>query len=290
MINSKEIIRRILIVKCINKYLVQPLILLKRFLPLKYVSRLPIIGTLCFKNCNGLSYKLYANGYDPIASEAFWTNAQGSEYAVIELLYKLGKKAEYLVDIGSNVGLISIHMNLLPSVRKVFSFEPLPEAFDVLKKNLELNNFTKCFAYKIAVGNTVGTTSFYVPNVKSIPSSSSLDSNFYMDNKAIDVEVTTLDLFAKENQIEKIDIVKIDVEGKEIDVLEGMQNILSNQKPLIFCEILNTHHLVEISNFIKFFGYCIYHINKNDIFLLKDLANFQVNDKYYNFILSPEPL
>ncbi len=285
----KELIRKILIIGFINRYLVQSFIHLKGLFNFKYLSRLPVIGTFTFKNCNGISYKLSANGYDPIANEVYWTQGNGPDSDMVNFLYKYGKKIETCIDIGANIGFISIHMNLLPSVKKVYSFEPLPEAFVSLQNNIELNSFKNCYIYKTAVGKEVGTASFFVPNVKAIPSSSSLDSNFYKDNQEMTVNITTLDYFTEEEKIKKIDIVKIDVEGKEIDVLMGMINILTNHRPLIFCEILKKSLLEEIYAFINNFNYYIYQMKNSDILFIKNLTNFEINCEH-NFILSPKLL
>jgi len=284
-INCKEILRNFLITKLVNKVIIQKFRKIPFFARNKYFSRIPVVGVFTLKNIKGNEYKIYANGYDPIASEAFWK--QGYEENLMKHLSEFGKNAEYFFDIGANTGFLTINMGLMPKVKKVFSFEPLPIAFEILQTNIKLNNLKNCEAFKIGIGDKCSKLSFYVPNVKSIPSSSSLDKNFYRSTEEIKIDVITLDSFIEVNKIKKVDLVKIDVEGMELSVLHGMQNILINFRPIIFCEILTTEKQKQIYDYIWKNSYKMFQIFGNK---LLDYDTNLCNDliKDFNFILCPK--
>lgn len=97
---------------------------------------------------------------------------------------------------------------------KVFSYEPEPKNFKLLQKNVNLNNFSSNVKlYNKAVSNYNGFSKLFL--AKGAPGMHTLSNNRF-DSNSIDVEVTKLNL-------DKIDFAKIDVEGHELHVLEGMK-------------------------------------------------------------------
>jgi FkbM family methyltransferase len=283
----KEIFRKIFINKYVNKNFIRPLIKYRRILPYQYISRLPIIGSIILQNKDGISYKIETDGFDPIANLAFWSNGKGYEPGVINLLHSIGRKSEVFFDIGANTGFISIQMSLMPLAKKVYSFEPLPRAYSSLVRNIELNALKNCFTYQIAIGKNNLKSKLYVPNVFAIPSASSLDPNKYKDNYAIEVITVTLDEFVENENITNIDIIKIDVEGKEFDVLSGMKNVIQRMRPSILCEILpRIGDFGQINRFLKPYNYYIYEILDDRILFIKEPENYQRNS-CRDFLLSP---
>jgi FkbM family methyltransferase len=286
----KEISRKILINRFINNKLVQPLIKIKRFLPFSIISRLPVIGTFSFSNKSGKVFKLKSDGYDPTVNMVYWTDGTGYEPGIINLLHSILKKSEILIDVGANTGIITIQMSLLPFAKEVHSFEPLPRAFLALEQHIRLNSLKNCYPYQFAIGKENSITKLYVPNVQAIPTASSLDPNKYIDNHPIEVNTKTLDSFVKENNVSNIDVIKIDVEGRESDVLSGMKNVLQEMKPYIVCEILpRIGDVFAVYSYVKPYNYYLYEIRDNEISIIDHPEIYQ-RTKCRDFLLSPEQL
>ena len=139
----------------------------------------------------------------------------------------------------------------------VFSYEPEPQNFDLLKKNVILNNFSSNVKlYNKAVSNFHGHSKLV--STDGTAARHKLDKNRF-GTKYIDVEVTKLEL-------DKIDFAKIDVEGTELLVLQGMKT-LPNKMLIEF----NSKNLKESgSNYEDFFNflekYTIKEISKKGIF------------------------
>jgi len=277
----------LLINRFVNNSIIQPLRTYKKILPARYLYRLPVVGTFNFKNKAGIPYKFATNGYDPTANLLYWSNGQDFEPHIINLLHTICREAEVLFDVGANTGFISIHMALLPLAKEVYAFEPLPRAFRVLKKNLELNALNNYYGHQLALGDSNGKSTLYVPNVEAIPTSSSLDRGFYQDHSEIDIKIVTMDYFVKTNNISRIDVVKIDVEGRELDVLLGMKATIEDMRPFIICEILSrTGDLIKTTDFMKQFEYYIYEILDNQIKPIEKISEYKRNN-CIDFLLSP---
>lgn len=150
------------------------------------------------------------------------------------------------LDIGANVGYYSLLFASLAYKGKVYSFEPVPLGYHLLMANIEINNFENIEAYNVALGEKNGRRSFSVASDSAF--SSFKDVGRKKIKKVIDVDVVPLDEFVRENKIEKIDILKMDVEGAEKLVLNGAKNIFSNDNLLPKIMMLELYD----KNFIKY--------------------------------------
>jgi FkbM family methyltransferase len=175
-----------------------------------------------------------------------------------------------VLDIGAHIGLFSlIASQIVGQKGKVFAFEPSPTTFDVLSKTISINNANHIIEpIQKAVGEIEGTIQFFVSN-DSIDNSNSL-VKYLSDRelKGIDIAITSTDLFVKEKNLRKINFIKIDVEGAELDTLKGAKNTLLTYKP--FCMVgihpeailAKGDNLLDIYNIIKECGYIILVNNK----------------------------
>lgn len=144
-----------------------------------------------------------------------------------------------VIDIGANIGFFTLIMaNIVKKEGKVFSFEPESENFQLLEKNVKVNNLSNVILENKAVGNINGETDMYLASNEDNIYSQSMhriySSNIVSQNSTpVKIKIIRLDdFFEKLELIEKIDLIKIDVEGAEFDVLKGMSKILDLNKDL----------------------------------------------------------
>ncbi|PCI28044.1 MAG: FkbM family methyltransferase [SAR324 cluster bacterium] len=144
------------------------------------------------------------------------------------------KNNDYIVfDIGANKGDYSkLILQSIPNA-KIFSFEPHPVTFKILSDNCLKLNGIKLF--NCALSSEKGFLELYDYKSKDGSSHASLSSEIFttVHNAEIvshKVDVSTIDTICKEHSIEKIDFLKIDVEGYELDVLKGSKTLLQNNK------------------------------------------------------------
>lgn len=149
------------------------------------------------------------------------------------------------LDVGANIGYTSLLMaKLAGDGGKIIAFEPLPENYNVLKKNVALNTYQNIICENLALSNNISTEKF-IYRSENLTAGGSIVSekpiglaNTYQE---ISVQTITLDRYVEKNNIDRIDFIKIDVEGAEGLVIEGMKKLLIEQNPIVLLE----PHFVE---------------------------------------------
>jgi len=139
-------------------------------------------------------------------------------------------EGDVALDVGANIGYFTLlFASLVGKEGKVFSFEPEPSNFEILKKNVKLNNFQNVELQNAAVGDSSGELELYLSE-KAAGQHRIYESNNSGKNH-ITVRAINLDEFFNNNYLsEKISFIKIDAEGSEFGVLKGMEKILSQNK------------------------------------------------------------
>jgi FkbM family methyltransferase len=179
------------------------------------------------------------------------------EYNIRKMDFEDG---DVVIDIGANVGAVSLYIaKKYPNV-KIFSFEAHPINYKNLIRNINYNNITNIMAYNLAVSHTDNN----LVNITLSPNntgSSSIFKSSEKDNKFLnfDVETISLDTIILKNDIKKIKFLKIDCEGSEFDILENYKQMNSVKIENMSVEIhtfmehkgKNVSSLVELCNKIS---------------------------------------
>ncbi|MCR4328814.1 MAG: FkbM family methyltransferase [Patescibacteria group bacterium] len=196
-----------------------------------------------------------------------------TEAAVFKLLVRPGQT---VMDIGASFGWWSVvFARLVGSAGKLYCFEPEPQSYSELQKNMGLNfhDRTRFNLEQIALSDKLGSEPFLVQ--KSLgPAFARLitasEREHTSQGEVRDVEVITLDSYVQKNAISKVDFIKCDVEGKTIEVLRGATQLLKREDaPLLWSEVNSTDSR-EIFSFLKNFGYQPYTFDKGDLRPLKE--------------------
>lgn len=154
------------------------------------------------------------------------------ERATTDLFKQLLRPGMVFVDVGANIGYFSLlAAKLVGTEGKVYAFEPEPGNHGLLRKNIELNSYSNIQAIRKAVSNKSETTQLFLSALDS--GSHSLYSEAARGvNESVQVTTTTLDSFLAAEAWPGIDLVKIDVEGAELGVLEGMESLIERSPAL----------------------------------------------------------
>ncbi len=142
-------------------------------------------------------------------------------------------KNKDIIDAGAFTGDTSLPLSKR-TTKNVYAFEPFKDSFEILKKNISDNNIENIIPVNKSLGNINGERSLFLSgdNVQGITSDATLRS---YDNE-IKVQETTIDTFVEENNLE-VGFITIDVEGAEMNLLEGAINTIKTQKPLLYISI-----------------------------------------------------
>jgi FkbM family methyltransferase len=209
-----------------------------------------------------LGLELHGTGYlQSLAKGDFKNDAFAIQKKII------GSRVQPVVfDIGANRGdTVEKYLGDLNNA-KIYAFEPFPETFESLKHRFSENQAVLCFPF--AVSNSEEPKVFYVnknidTNSLLKPKKSGLSSDKEVANKSeITVQTITLDKFCADHKIEHIDILKMDIQGGELQALQGAVNLLQKNKiGLIYSEtfFINQYELQplfhDLSKFLQPFGY-----------------------------------
>lgn len=188
---------------------------------------------------------------------------------VIQILNKYLKKGDVFIDVGANIGYITaIGAGFVGKRGKVYSFEPVPKCFELLSRNKRLNKDYNITINKCALGSNTERT-----NIKI--SSHNLGWNTMVPHfmketdiqEVAEVNVIRLDDYIERNKINKVSFIKIDVEGYEFEVLQGLTNFFrSNQNglPILLVEVVPSdfYDINDLKKFMKKFNYRAFDINK----------------------------
>ena len=198
---------------------------IKRFWFELYHRRRPPHDVICY----GKDYSLKLRSDSVLAESLFIGGA--FEENEIRFFRDVVKPGMTVFDVGANVGLYSvISGNAVGQSGRVWSFEPFPPIAMYLRENVCLNDLINVTVVEKAVSDLMGTFDFHVfPEgcdvYNSLGAKERPEEKLHAVEKIL-VEVTTIDAFAGEAGIEKIDILKIDVEGAEERVLKGAEQLI----------------------------------------------------------------
>ena len=156
------------------------------------------------------------------------------ETHLTELLHGYLKEGYNCLDIGANFGYHSITMGeLVGKTGNVFCFEPMLDFCNLISANSYLNNLNNIKVYNKAVGKNKDVVYVPQPNFETDYPVNHGDTSITKTKIGKDVEMVKID----DLNLPKINFIKIDVQGCELDVLMGLKNKITNDKPLLIVEI-----------------------------------------------------
>lgn len=172
--------------------------------------------------------------YEPntdIGGALFYTGEFESKE--LELCRRYLSPRSVVIDIGANIGLHSIYFSNLATEGCVLAIEPSLDTFDLLRKNV--GTIPNIAPLNIAVSDVGGILTFF--HATDGAYSSLMDTKRAPIAKTTKVPCMTIDDMVAALQLQRVDFVKIDVEGFEYNALKGMTKTISTFNPVIFCEI-----------------------------------------------------
>ncbi|MES3037950.1 MAG: FkbM family methyltransferase [Bdellovibrionota bacterium] len=187
----------------------------------------------------------------------------GCQYSEKRFLYKVAEENEIdflknedfennvCLDIGANIGYWACFLLAKVGKGEVHTFEPNPDTFKILKKNIE-SNFpgSRAIVNNLALGEENGSISLFLN-----PYHSGDDRTIFTEGRTqIAVKQMTLDSYVESKNLKALDFVKIDVQGAELSVLKGGIKSLKTFAPRILMEWTPGEFKLDTTFFGDFFG------------------------------------
>jgi len=150
---------------------------------------------------------------------------------------ELGPGATFF-DIGANVGFVTIiAAKLVGRSGRVVAFEPVPANVAAIKENLALNRIDWVDVHETAIGRRSGSSASLIVSDVSAFSRLASVSVPTGARETIEVAVNSVDELLAAGALPVPDVIKIDVEGAELEVIEGMRRTIKEHRPVLLCEV-----------------------------------------------------
>ena len=151
------------------------------------------------------------------------------------------KNVKIVVDIGAHKGEFLNHIKKIKSIRKVYSLEPQKKVYGELLKEIDNKKF---FAYNIAISNRNGKQKMQINDFSMTSTLSKVNENsiYYKIKNLIigtkkkkfeNIKTEKLDFFTKKRKLNKIDLLKVDTEGHELNVVKSGLKTLKKTRYLL---------------------------------------------------------
>lgn len=183
-----------------------------------------------------------------------------------EILLKPKSKREYyfpdeikpkvIFDIGGNIGITSIYLASIFPSSKIYTFEPLKENFEILKKNT--SQYTNIRVFNFGLGSKKGIFKVFLSDDKKnfggVSFYAEVDGT--KDHSVTECSVENINDFLEDNDINSVDLIKIDTEGAEYDILSNLKKEYLNKTLWITGE-LHGYKDFELLSFLDKSGFSI---------------------------------
>lgn len=166
-------------------------------------------------------------------------------------------------DVGANIGYYSLMMStsLKDKQHQIHSFEPNPYTFDLLLNNIALNNFKSITPVKLGLSNQAQDLEIYY-NMKNLGTANTFQNKGVL---SANISLIRCDDYCTQNNIESIDLIKVDIEGGELGFIQGALEIIKASKDLtLIVEIVEQnckkagYRAVELFDLIISLGFKAY--------------------------------
>jgi FkbM family methyltransferase len=187
------------------------------------------------------------------------------EYRMSRLFFDLVKEGMTVIDVGAHHGQYSfLSAKLMNDKGKVHAFEPDPKNRAFFTKNVQANNYNSIKLHKYALSDKEGSSDFFAADGLGSFYSNPFSSVFNAQPEKISVQTQTLDNIIMKENIQHIDLIKIDVEGAELLVLKGAERSLGNMTTNILMDVdtRNNDEREEIFARLSSWGYKIHRLDR----------------------------
>ncbi|MBE9046262.1 FkbM family methyltransferase [Pleurocapsales cyanobacterium LEGE 10410] len=174
-------------------------------------------------------------------------NLQREQYLDRCLKAILNFKSGAFLDVGANMGQTLLKILSIDASRQYFGFEPNIECCFYLEQLIALNQIQNCIVLPVGLSNRTGVERLFTRQDKSVTASLVKDfrpDSFYSSSKYVDVAVG--DSVLEKLDLAGIAVLKLDVEGGELECIEGLEQSICKYRPFIIFEVLQ--HYLAVGN------------------------------------------
>jgi FkbM family methyltransferase len=266
-----ELLYRIIYSPFINRLLRALIFPFKGLLPKS--AWLPPSGSVDFTLKNGKKIKMFTNQTSFVTWNIAWKGYQSYEYTPV--FEALAPSISVFLDVGSNTGLYSLILAGTNPQAESWAFEPSPGPHMYLSKNIIANGFNeRIHPIKIALSSTEGEAEFvsafspkytYLKEATLGGSGHLSGARENTSSLKFKVKTETLDQFVAKNNIQSIDLIKLDTEETEHLIISSGLNTLKKLQPILICEVFSKEMALALNDLLSPIGYKPYQSKKDHL-------------------------
>ena len=217
------------------------------------------------------NFKILASNKKNFASHAILRKCDFDDNSEIKLIREISDKNKvFLIDCGSNFGFYSLFSASLSLNNQIISLEASPKTYVDHKDNILINNFKNIEIFNLAVSEN--DDQFLKLKESKNDWESSISHDDFDEIYETEIKTITIDTLMDQKNIEDFDlIIKIDIEGYEMNAIEGALKIIKKYNPLIIIEFSkfiqnnNNYNFDYLRKFLKNFDYSIFDYKYREI-------------------------
>ena len=211
------------------------------------------------------------------------------ESSEVDVVMKLVRPGDVIFDIGANIGWYTLNLLLGQKGTTVYSFEPIPSSYRLLVNNLKLNHQASGKAFNFGLSDENKKIEFFY-DVECAMASSMANLRGSQSTVKVECNVKRLDdVVASDGSLQKLDLIKCDVEGAELFVFKGGIETINRFRPVVFSEMLRKwskkfgYHPNDIIGLFRSIGYECYVIGEGKITKFGMVDDLTVHTNYLFF-------
>lgn len=211
-----------------------------------------------------------------------------NNYVQKVLALMLEIKEGYVLDVGANVGLWLVSLRTINTQTKYLGFEPNPVCHCYLQEIINENKFKNSRIVPLALSDSEALQSFYVKKSADKMGSLNIHARFNDENKySFDVMTCAGDVVLDRVGGLPVGVIKVDVEGSELEVLRGFEETLRKFKPIVYCEIWKMpsrdhpvynerrSRLEQLFSFLSGLNYIVLGVRGSDLDVVSCVGDFE---------------
>lgn len=212
------------------------------------------------------------------------------EKEATKVMMEFIKPGDIILEAGANIGYYALmEAKILNGNGKIFAIEPEPHNFELLNKNIRLNNFENIVeTSQLAFSDTTGNLPFYVSKHSNLHSFIKPKKEFSI----LSIATKTIDDFISDKK-EKINFIRMDVEGYECKIIKSMGSFLKQNGPLKLFIELHPHlvlpeEMLVLLKELQINGFEVHKVISRDSFIRSQLGETTVQNMTINELMQDE--
>jgi FkbM family methyltransferase len=225
-----------------------------------------------------------------LSFQMFWRGINYYEPFTRTVIEWLARSTEFFFDVGANIGFFSLIAAKMNPRLRVIAFEPNPTMYGILSENKRLNDLSNLTAEPLALSNQEGESTLFLSESDMSASLVPGFQDFSPSIGSVLVRANTLDGYLKRFEFPRTLLLKIDVEGHELAVLEGAMSTINTFKPDIIIEVLDDFDPSMLEQ-LRRLGYRFYKITHQGLIESNTITLTRIGDFiFFNYLFTTRAL